>query len=264
MRIGKSRLCGNMAIGTVSDSLQAREILESICAHNASGEIHYGETQDNLKTAKIRFLSLEGEVICTDKPQSIGEQVDLVSGQVILVYFTHDNARWAFHSRVQKATRLVRLNANQRVVGMSIAVPHEIQLQQRRRDYRVMTVSHGIGGEIVIESEDVEFACPVERSAFSGVIHNVSVRGLGFLVDGLVGRHFKRGRYVYTGFTLPGSEQKWIVRAQIRHVQELPARERTMLGLQIAERPGLDPQRLRDKIHEFTIAEQRRKLRRRR
>ena len=180
MRIGKSRLCGNMAIGTVSDSLQAREILESICAHNASGEIHYGETQDNLKTAKIRFLSLEGEVICTDKPQSIGEQVDLVSGQVILVYFTHDNARWAFHSRVQKATRLVRLNANQRVVGMSIAVPHEIQLQQRRRDYRVMTVSHGIGGEIVIESEDVEFACPVERSAFSGVIHNVSVRGIGF------------------------------------------------------------------------------------
>ena len=254
----------SMAAGVIAETSQVRAALAEVCARNLAAEIHYGEGTDEVRTARVRFLALESDAICTDKPQNVRSGVDLRVGQQIAVFFTQSNTRWAFDSRVQKLSRIVRLNARQRVVGMAIRVPAELKLLQRRRDYRVSVASAGIGCSVALESERYECACDVRSAPLKGMISNVSTRGMAVVIDSDRRRRFDFGTRLLIAFRLPVCEEEFVVRAEVQHAREVRGRQNTVLGLRFLPTPLLDVQALQKKMAHFVAQEQRRKLRRRR
>ena len=254
----------NMAAGVIAETSQVRAALAEACARNLAAEIHYGEGTNELKTARVRFLVLESDLLCTDKPQNVRSGVELCVGQRIAVFFTQRNTRCAFDSRVEKLARIVRLNARQRVVGMAIRVPAELKLLQRRRDYRVSVASAGIGCSVALESERYECACDLRSAPLKGTISDVSARGMAVVIDSDRRRRFEFGTRLFVAFRLPVYEEEMLVRAEVRHAREVRGRQNTVLGLCFLPTPLLEVQALQKKMAHFVAQEQRRKLRRRR
>ncbi len=254
----------DMPVSDIVDVSRVRNTLEDLCARNLSAEIHYGGASGEENSARVRFLLLEDNTISVDKPQRIGGSVELAAGQVITVYFQQDDSHWAFESQVLKTTKLIRLNDRQRVVGMSIALPREIANRQRRSDYRVPAVSRGISCEVSLESDDVECSSPVDAEHGIGIVHNLSKRGVGVLLDGKWQRLLKLGRVLYVSFRLPDSPRQFVMRTEIRHAREILSRDNTLVGLRFLEMPFTDNQGALEEIAVFVVAEQRRKLRRKR
>ena len=253
-----------MLAGVIAESSDVRETLGWICARNVAVEIHYGDSTDDVRTARVRLLTLEEDVICTDKPQNVCTGVELHSGQRITVFFTQDNARWAFDSCVRKLNRIVRLNARHRVVGMAIAVPTELKLLQRRRDYRVSLASVGIDCAVALESTEHEHACDLKAKVLRGTISNLSSRGAAVVIDSVSSRQFPFGRHVFLAFRLPEHEEEFLLRAEVRHAREVRGRGNVVVGVRLLAMPLCDMKAVRSTLARFVAEEQRRKLRRRR
>ena len=254
----------DMTVSDIVEVSKVRNTLEDLCARNLSAEIHYGGASGEENSARVRFLALDSDSISVDKPQRIGGNVELRAGQPITVYFQQDDSHWAFESKVIKTTKLVRLNDRQRVVGMSLTIPREIVNRQRRSDYRVPAVSRGISCVVSLESEDVEYSSPVETGHGIGIVHNLSKRGVGVLLDGKWQRLLKLGRVLYVSFRLPDLPRQFVMRTEIRHAREIISRDNTLVGLRFLEMPFTDNQSALEEIALFVVAEQRRKLRRKR
>lgn len=248
----------------VAESRQVMATLADWCARNSPAEIHYATPDAQIRTARVRLLLLEDGTICTDKPQNLTEGVDLRSGQAIQVFVTVGEDRWAFTSRIAKMTRLVRLNQRQRLIGMAIDAPTEIQPYQRRRDFRVSVASSGIPCEVTAVSDDGAAACDIDAMPLRAEIANLSARGMGVVLMNVPESCFATGATYFLDFELPDTGERFVLLAESRHARQVKTRNNLVVGFSFHPTPGVDPLELRKKLNAFLAAEQRRKMRRRR
>jgi len=239
-------------------------VLTDLCARNIAGDIQYELTSDSVKSARFRFLQLDSDVICIDQPQNIQEEVTLKSGQAVTVFFTQGNDRWSFESRIVKLSRIVRLNNKQRVVGMAIALPEELHVQQRRRDYRVAVASLGLKCRMMFESKTNEFACDLDSESFECFVRDISSCGMAivFFAEGCARSHHRRR--LFLEFDLDDGQGPRVSVAEVRHEKTIGANRKQLWGLRLLPTPSVDLEELRADLSRFVADEQRRKLRRRR
>ena len=249
--------------GASTESAGVQQVLSEACARNAAGELHYVDGEGQFRTARLRFLALEERVVCIDQPQNIDVGVDLRPGQHVNVYLQLENNRWSFETRVDKCFRLVRLNRQHRVPGMTLVRPDVVRNEQRRRDFRVSVVSHKIECLIVPECGEHPHACDLESPRATGMIQNVSARGLCVVAYCPPGYRPVRGGRVFIRFSLPAVDDEFNVLASICHLRSVSARESVVLGLRIQPLPCTDETTFVQRLSDFVMAQQRRMLRRR-
>lgn len=253
-----------MSTGVMVDSSEVRSTLAAMCARNCPAELHYAETEHGVKTARVRMLALMDSELCTDRPQNIDAGVDLQAGEAVTVYVVQGESRWAFESRVVKMNRIIRLNDRQRVLGIALAIPHELCPQQRRRDFRVSVSSSGLACNVTPEWPADSYACSSEAQPYRAMIANVSARGIAIVLENVPARCFSFGKRMFLDFRLPDTGTSVVVLAETRHVRDVRSRGNVLVGLSFLPTPLLDDQHLRKELSAFVVGEQRRKLRRRR
>ena len=90
-----------------------RDFLRQACARNMSADLEF-DTDKGQFTARLRLLSVDGEELFTDQPQSVGVSASLRVRQPVAIYLQMDGVRYAFQTRVLRPRTLVSLNAERR------------------------------------------------------------------------------------------------------------------------------------------------------
>lgn len=252
-----------MESGATLERADVRAALSDLCARNTSAEIHYGRGDDT-HSARVRLLVLGENVLCTDQPQNATTGVSLTEGAAVRVYVLRDGARYVFDSRVESLRRRVRLNAQQCVVAMALALPTSIRPEQRRRDYRVTLVSQSVACLAVPESTEFPGACDLAASILAGHLGNVSARGAGVIFPKSLRHLVTAGMRMFLTFRLPEEDAEFHVCAEVRHVRPIEDRDTVVAGMRMVLHEALGGLQTRSRLARFVVSEQRRKLRRRR
>ena len=245
-------------------NIDVHRLITDLCARNAAAELHVELTDDDCVAARVRLLAVEDNAVLADRPQNLDRTVQLRAGQRVCVYVRCGNDRWAFDSRVIKSVRLVRLNARQRVVGMSLEMPTEVRDQQRRHDYRINVAGQGIGCRVQREDAGHPFACRTGEVSHLGAVVDLSARGLAVVLDTPAYRQFAYADRVFCELELPGCSRPMVLLYQVRHVRAVPGKDGGVMGLALRSMPGAPIETVARYLTRFVADEQRRKLRRRR
>ena len=253
-----------MSESAIVEQTEVSEMLEGLCARNSAGEVHYDLSSENIRTARFRFLTVDSEALCIDQPHNIDQAVTLSSGQAVTVYFTHENDRWSFESRVDRLRRIVRLNDKKRIVGMSLARPYELKVQQRRRDYRVGIASLGRRCRMTFESKRSPLACDLGAEVLDCSIRDISARGMALVIHPDEPLRVKHGTRVFLEFSVEDSGETNVCLAELCHVEQLGADKKQLWGMRLVPTPGVDFEDFQADLAHFVADEQRKKLRRRR
>jgi c-di-GMP-binding flagellar brake protein YcgR len=244
--------------------MEVTDILKGLCARNVSGDIHYALQLEQIKTARFRFLALESDAICIDQPNNIDEEVSVGSGEVVTIYFTQGNDRWSFESRVEKLRRIVRLNDKKRVVGMALALPTQLRIQQRRSDYRVGVASLGQHCQIVKESDQAPNACDTTAKPYQCAIRDISARGMGVVLHAGELLGVKSGDRFFVEFELGDGRGVRVAIAKLCHSKTIGAEYKQLWGMRLVPMPTVDFEEQKADLAHFVAEVQRMKLRRKR
>ena len=253
-----------MSESSVVDTLEVTDVLKGLCARNVSGDIHYTLNSERIKTARFRFLAVESDAVCIDQPHNIDEEVTVESGESITVYFTQGNDRWSFESRVIKLRRIVRLNDTKRVVGMALALPTSLRIQQRRSDYRVGVASLGQRCQISRESGDVEYACDIRATVYPCAIRDISARGIAVVLHAGELLDVRHGDRFFVEFELGEGRGVKVAMAELCHAEHVGADHKQLWGMRFVPMPTVDFEEQKADLGHFVADVQRMKLRRRR
>ncbi len=253
-----------MSESSVVETSEVTEVLQGLCARNVSGDIHYALHSNPIKTARFRFLTLEKDAVCIDQPHNIDEDVSLHSGEGITVYFTQGNDQWSFESRVEKMRRLVRLNDKKRVVGMALAIPAELKIQQRRRDYRVGVASLGQYCRIMRASARFENACDLATTSHPCVIRDISARGMAIVLHAKELLDAKNGMTFFVEYELDDECGRKVAAAKLCHKKSIGTEHKQLWGLRLIPLPTVDFAEQKAELARFVADVQRKKLRRKR
>ncbi|GJM24268.1 MAG: hypothetical protein DHS20C16_06830 [Phycisphaerae bacterium] len=253
-----------MVESTVSETSEVTDVLQGLCARNVSGDIHYALNSEHFRTARFRFLTIESDAICIDQPHNIDEEVSVKSGEGITVYFTQGNDRWSFESRVEKLRRIVRLNDKKRVVGMALALPESLRIQQRRDDYRVGVASLGKRCQVVKESDLCPDACDVTAKAYPCTIRDISAKGMAIVLYASEMPRVQNGTRFFVEFELGDGHGVRVAIAKLCHSKTIGAEHKQLWGLRFVPMPTVDFEEQKADLAHFVAEVQRMKLRRKR
>jgi c-di-GMP-binding flagellar brake protein YcgR len=205
---------------------------------------------------------MDHECICVDRPQLPSGSSG--AGRALRVAFTLAQGRCQFESYVLAATRIVRVNATRRVVGMALAIPATVEVQQRRREYRL-----GVAGQYLVpvhchEADALhDDRAPCNARRFDGRLVNVSIGGMGIAVVMRGAPTLSCHARFWCEFALPPEPQPFQVLAQVRHHRNILDGTTMLIGLRFLDWPDPVVGRVERRIVPFIADEQRRQLRRR-
>ncbi|MCP4250466.1 MAG: flagellar brake protein [bacterium] len=239
------------------------EVLREACTRNTPAELHLKQGDTGLTTARVRLLGWDDDLIYVDRPQRVGESIQLQARQQVTVHLAMGGTRYSFRTRVRRAFCLVRLNAKQRVPGAALDVPAEVHQQQRRADFRLSLA----GRDRVIVSmhqgrtEDGGSA-PVDAPHFPGWLAQISPGALGLVADRSVAGAWKTGVRFFVSFHLPTVETEFCVLAEFRYSRRICDGLFVLGGFRFAPWPAAQPVQYQRSVTRFIASEQRRQLRR--
>jgi c-di-GMP-binding flagellar brake protein YcgR len=188
--------------------------------------------------------------------------------QTVIIHFQLDGMRYGFRTRVLRHRLLIHLNADRRVVGMSVRIPQEICREQRRADFRVAVAGRGI--EVRLYHADPPEYSPIDDEPIVGRVADLSAGGVRVLVERGDHAPFKLGDAYCVALVLPESESEsesdapLELPAEVRHLRDLHDGATKLVGLQFVRLDAVETRPQIRRIHRFVAAEQRRQLRSRR
>lgn len=240
-----------------------RNLLAEACARNQSAEIQFSEHGEK-RSARVRLIAFDDELLHTDRPQCIGRDVHLRDHMPLTVYFAHDQGHFAFRSEVVRAVTTVELNRQTRVTGMAIQAPVELRRQQRRQDFRLSLAKY----DIEVQSHEVSPAdinlAPLDAVHFAGRLTNISAGGVGILCRAASCPKLEQWATYFMLFRLPEVPEPFVLAAEVRHIRNLHDGLEWIIGLSFIQprEPQIRVQIQR--VTKFIADEQRRQLRGRR
>lgn len=241
------------------------DIVREACARNVSAELHLQGRNGEIVVGWARMLGWRDGMLELDQPQFASGSMDLAPNQRVTVYLHVNGKRYRFASAITHRRRRIRLNERMVVTGIALAEPTELEVAQRRADFRVSvagTHSIKIGFHGLTVSPPGPVPLDVER--FEGRLIDVSTCGVSALIDCSWRPAFHRGELFYCEFTLPGDENVVTPLCQVRHSHLIRGDAAHLVGMQFSFWEGCDMKHLGQSTGRFVVAEQRRQLQRRR
>jgi c-di-GMP-binding flagellar brake protein YcgR len=249
------------AKAALSDS--DRELLMEVCARNQSAEIQFLEN-GQIRSARVRLIAFDDEVLRTDRPQCIGREVHLRDHMPLTVYFAHNQSHFAFRSEVARAVTNVELNQHTRVTGMAIQTPVRLRRQQRRQDFRLSLAKYDIQVRLhEVSAADINLV-PLDAVRFVGRLTNISAGGVGILCEAAGCPKLEQWATHFMLFRLPQVPQPFVLAAEVRHARGVHDGLERIVGMSFIQ--PREPQiRIQiQRVAKFIADEQRRQLRERR
>jgi len=241
------------------------ELIGKACARNVPAELHFEDTAGNLTIGRVRLLEMTDCLVLTDRPMMPDDDSVIPDGSTVTVHFALNGSRYEFESLVEESGLIVRLNARQRVPGISLRQPLELTDSQRRLDLRVSVLGNdSISIWLVDPHPSLPNACPMDARVIEGRIVDISCGGASVLVPYNALRKCEPGHRFYLNFVLPDVEHEFCLLGIVRFSRLVESSESTRLGIQFRRWIGSVHQRDRQRISQFVVAHERRKLRRRR
>lgn len=203
-------------------TLSTTELLHDACERAVPIELHRVHRDGSLTVSKARVVFNDEAHIYLDEPQTIGRIVNFELGQTIKAYFWLYDTLFTFDTVVIAPHCLINLNAHKQVKGIAISRPNHIRKGQRRSSFR-MSLAANVPVPVLLHEADLveDSACPIDSKRWRGRLVDVSLGGASILVENEAALHFRIGRTLFLGFTLPQDNHQVIALATIRQVRTL-------------------------------------------
>lgn len=252
-----------MANATSDISVKDMKILDQACSRNAAADLHIEHPGQGIVTARVRLLEIDDGQIHMNRPQSIGTPLQLSSDQPVKVYFLLSGTRYAFHTTVTRPACYVRLNASQKVLGVAVALPEKVSIEQRRSDFRVSLAAQESVSVLIHAGTEAEGgACPIATPRMVGRLVNVSAGGMGVQCNAKQARAWPRDCPYFLSFELPGTDAALVMMAELRHVRPLSENIVAIAGFKFLPWSTVPLKQSAHTISRFIATNQRRNLRR--
>lgn len=161
------------------------ETIDRAIERNVPCEMQIRRSSGELFVVKSRLLGRGEHGIEIDWPTSIGQDVPIHEGLKVEVFFSIENVRWSFRSRIADLKRHIELNDEHTIIGVVLTTPPKLVNGQRRNDHRV-----GLGGQdvrVMVHAGDPESeyaAAPIDGPVRECRLVDLSIGGLSLLVPG--------------------------------------------------------------------------------
>lgn len=222
------------------------EVLKAAAERNAAVEIHCSTRNGDRAVLRTRILELDGDTVVLDRPKS-DEDVPMRSNGHMEIYFVYREQLYAFDARIIDPVHRVRLAGQEIVRGVAISKPDAVRPGQRRDHFRVsLAMGEPIGVKIHRATEqDVENTAeadggsvPIDAPHFTGMLADLSSGGVSVRAKPELARSIKVDHHVFLSFTLPGTDEPFIVLAIVRQSREITAGADIRLGLEFLPWPS--------------------------
>ena len=241
------------------------ELIGKACARNVPAELHFEDTAGNLTIGRVRLLEMTDDLVLTDRPTMLDDNGIIPDGSTLTVHFALNGSRYQFKSLLEESGLIVRLNAHQRVSGISLRQPFVLTDSQRRLDLRISVLGNdSISIWLVDPHPSVSNACSIDARVIAGRIVDISSGGVSVLVPHHALRKCEPGHRFYLNFVLPDVEHEFCMLGIVRFSRLVESSESIRLGIQLRRWFGSVHQRDRQRISHFVVAHERRRLKRRR
>jgi c-di-GMP-binding flagellar brake protein YcgR len=241
------------------------DLIGEACARNVPAELHLEDTAGNLTIGRVRLLEMTDDLVLTDRPTMLDDNAVIPVGSTLTVHFALNGSRYQFESLLKESGLIVRLNAHQRVAGISLRQPLELTDSQRRLDMRVSVLGNdSLNIWLVDPHPSVSDACSIDARVIAGQIVDISCGGVSVLVPHEALRKCEPGQRFYLNFLLPAVEYKFCMLGNVRFSRLVECSGSIRLGIQFQRWNGSVHQRDRQRISRFVVAHERQRLKRRR
>jgi c-di-GMP-binding flagellar brake protein YcgR len=264
--------------GSAVEKQQYRKTLGQACARNQPIEVQFDTIDGHAKTAKSRLLQMDETYLMIDRPTIKGGLAQIPDKSTITVSYNSGGDRYRFRSRVG-TIRSVQLNEKTNIKSLEILIPETVERSQRRRDFRISLAGSGTlegtleplnwqtesAGDDPDENVTGADESRIQSSKISVRLANISAGGVGVVMDHTHAHLVRAGEHHSIEFWLPGDDDAFQVRVEIRHVINRSATANTVVGLKFIEDPASGSFRAAiQRVSRFVAEEQRRQLRNRR
>ena len=213
---------------------------------------------------RVRLLQLTEEHILADYPASVDAETRIPTGRPITVHISLNGVRYQFESAIEVAGTFVRLNKQQRVLGVALKRPTDVTRSQRRSNLRVSLM--GIDpatAKLVCPHPNIPGACKVDAEVLTGRLVDLSAGGAAVLVEGRSLTAVPHNQLYFVSFALPGLEEEFCLLGAVRHTRFVQARGSLRIGLAFRSWVGSNLDRDQRTLTRFVTRHERRLLRRR-
>lgn len=240
-------------------------VLAEACARNISAELHYDMAGGAFQTMRVRLLELRGGLILADRPNHADPRFTFRRHQPLIGFFMLAGRRYRFTTRVADPRVLIEVSRSSRVPGFALEPPNIVELQHRRRDYRLcVAVKYEIPVCLVEYFGAYPAACRLNAGRFQTRMVDLSASGFGVIAEMDHLRKVTEQRRYFASFLLPGGERELLLMAVVRHVRPLPELRLCRVGCGIETWEGSSLHHDARIIMRFVVEEQRKALARQR
>lgn len=214
-------------------TLETADLLREATQRAVPIELHRHERNGTVSVAKARLIFDDERNLYLDDPQAIGTPLNFEFGQEVAVFFWLYDTLFTFNASVVAAHCVINLNSRKQVKGIALTRPAQIRKGQRRGSYRISIAASLSIPAILHEADMVEgSACPMDARRWSnGKVVDLSLGGMSVMFDREPPHHFRVGRSIFVGFTLPLEDREVIALSEIRQIRPLHDGASCRLGL---------------------------------
>ncbi len=243
------------------------EVLVTACARNTPAEIHHRTTADAVTVARTRLMGVDEEEgqLLAEVPRCASPGSRIPVDAPVSVHFSLDRTRYRFVSAIVDDRRRIRLNEHRTVPGIALRLPDEVERSQRRSALRILTIRYDpILVVLAPPHPEHPEACAVDGPAFRTWMVDLSMGGMGVLVDTHVLPTARTGETFYALFRLPQEQEPFCPRVVVRHVRPARSGDSLRVGLAFQNWRPRALRRDQQRIARFVARHERDMLRRRR
>ncbi len=246
--------------------IEPREAIRAAAARNGSVELHFYDRGGAFCRIRVRMLDMakDGRLVL-DRPERSGQTVHIPHRQKLTGFVLMHGRRFRFTSRLHDGRILVSINDRQRVPGIVLDPPDQIEEQQRRRDYRVTLASDQVlTVELVAMDPAVPNACPVGARRYEARLIDISAGGMSLAGERRAFRTLVEECCCFATFHLPGSSRPLDLLLEVRHAVDVWESRQRRIGCAIVPWRSSHANADTRAILRFVTQEQRRQLAHRR
>lgn len=251
-----------MALTTELDVAQSRRTLAEACLRNLRGDVECIAGNCVSRRFSTRMLDFRDKTLQVECPTEKGIDRPPTPGTEVEIYFRVGKLRYSVTGRLDK---LVRYALSDTACVSALRIEHvgAVYVKQRRNFYRLSV--QGLGDVSVYVNFIEEETPPGPAVMIEGVMLNISASGLAFRCDMKESVPLARVRELLVRFFLSNAQKSFAWRCRVVHKRKVLRSDSRIFGLEFAEsRNDRSSSREAERIQQFVIGQQRKKIHRRR
>jgi len=251
-----------VALITELDTAHSNRVLAEACLRNIRGDVECVLGDRVSRRFSTRLLELRDHVLLLECPTERGIDKPPAPATDLEIYFRLDDQRYSVTGRHERVVRYA-INDRARVAALRVERVSSVQLKQRRNFYRLSVL--GLGDIPVYMNFTEAEAPPGPAIMVEGIMLNISAGGLAVRADLKDSIPLARAEELLVRFILPDVRESFSWRCRVVHQRKVARSESRIFGLEFVEsRNDRSSNREAERIHQYVIAQQRKKMHRRR